>query len=50
LAQKLDQLHFLSDQIKILKRKIEGLFVQIKGAFIFSIQGIGVVSGAELYA
>ncbi|WP_338450916.1 transposase [Niallia oryzisoli] len=40
----------LDDQIKLLERKIEDLFVQTEGAVILSVQGIGVVTGAELYA
>lgn len=50
LIQKLDQLDLLDDQIQLLEKKIEDLFVQTEGAVILSVPGIGVVTGAELYA
>ncbi|GGM43685.1 hypothetical protein GCM10011351_32110 [Paraliobacillus quinghaiensis] len=50
LSQKLDQLAFLDRQIKLLERKIEDLFVETEGAVILSVSGIGLVTGAELYA
>lgn len=50
LIQKLDRLDFLDNQIKILERKIEDLFVVMDGAVILSVQGIGLVTGAELVA
>lgn len=50
LNQKLDQLELLDRQIKQLERKIEDIFVQTEGAVLLSVQGIGVVTGAELFA
>lgn len=50
LIQKLDQLELLDKQIQLLERKIEDLFIQTEGAVILSVPGIGVVTGAELYA
>ncbi|WP_071393170.1 IS110 family RNA-guided transposase [Bacillus tuaregi] len=50
LIQSLDRLDMLDTQIKLLERKIEDLFVQTDGAVILSVPGIGVVTGAELYA
>lgn len=50
LNQKLDQLDLLDSHIKELEKKIEDLFVETEGAVILSVQGIGVVTGAELYA
>jgi len=50
LTQKLDRLELLSKQISVLERKIEDLFVGMEGAVILSVSGIGVVTGAELYA
>ncbi|MBM7573739.1 IS110 family transposase [Aquibacillus albus] len=50
LVQKLDLLDLLDNQIKILERKIEDLFVDTDGAILLSVPGIGIVTGAELYA
>jgi len=50
LNQRLDQLELLNKQIKKLEREIEDLFVQTEGAVILSVPGIGIVTGAELYA
>ncbi|QHS21830.1 IS110 family transposase [Virgibacillus sp. MSP4-1] len=50
LKQQLDQLELLERQIKNLERQIEDLFVQTEGAVTLSVSGIGVVTGAELYA
>jgi len=50
LLQKLERLELLASQIKVLERKIEGLFVETEGAVILSVPGIGVVTGAELFA
>jgi transposase len=50
LTQKLDRLELLSKQIDVLERKIEDLFIEMEGAVILSVPGIGVVTGAELYA
>ena len=37
-------------QIKRLEREIEDLFVQTEGAVTLSVPGIGLITGAELYA
>lgn len=50
LTQKLDRFELLNNQIGELERKIEDLFVGMEGAVILSVPGIGVVTGAELYA
>lgn len=50
LVHSLDRLDLLDTQIQLLERKIEDLFVQTEGAIILSVPGIGVVTGAELYA
>lgn len=50
LTQKLDRYELLHGQINELERKIEDLFVEMEGAVILSVPGIGVVTGAELYA
>lgn len=50
LKQKLDLLDLLDNQIMVLERKIEDLFVETDGAVLLSVPGIGVVTGAELYA
>lgn len=50
LAQKLDRLELFNQQIHSLEHKIEDLFVEMEGAVLLSIPGIGVVTGAELYA
>ena len=50
LNQKLDRLEFLEKQIKRLEMKIEELFVTTDGAVILSVQGIGLVTGAEMAA
>ena len=50
LMQELDRLDLLDKQIQVLEKKIEDLFVQTEGAVILSVPGIGVVTGAELYA
>ncbi|WP_258000241.1 IS110 family transposase [Bacillus sp. Marseille-P3661] len=50
LTQKLDRLDLLKEQIKVLEEKIEDLFVETEGAMILSVPGIGVVTGAELFA
>lgn len=50
LNQSLDRLDMLDEQIKLLERTIEDLFVQTDGAVILTVPGIAVVTGAELYA
>lgn len=50
LIQKLDQLEMMDRHIGELERKIEDLFVQSQGAIILSVPGIGLTTGAELYA
>ncbi|WP_238458052.1 IS110 family transposase [Alkalihalobacterium alkalinitrilicum] len=50
LAQKLDRLELLDNQIKRLEKKIEDLFIETPGAIILAVPGIGVVTGAEFYA
>jgi len=50
LNHQLDLLDLLDGQIKELERRIEDLFVQTEGAVILSVPGIGVITGAELYA
>lgn len=50
LRLELDRLDLLDKQIQILEREIEDLFTQTEGAVILSVPGIGVVTGAELYA
>ena len=50
LCQRLDQLDFMDRQIKLLEKKIENLFIETEGAVIVTVPGIGVVTGAELYA
>lgn len=50
LRLELDRLDLLDKQIQILEREIEDLFIQTEGAVILSVPGIGVVTGAELYA
>ncbi|WP_428912432.1 IS110 family transposase [Niallia sp. Krafla_26] len=50
LIQSLDRLDLVEKQIRLLERKIEDLFVQTEGVVIISVPGIGVVTGAELYA
>jgi transposase len=50
LCQRLDQLELIEGQINKLEREIEDLFVQMDGAIILSVPGIGLVTGAELYA
>lgn len=50
LAQKLDLLDLLDKQIQLLERKIEDVFSQSEGIVILTVPGIGVVTGAELYA
>lgn len=50
LIQELDRLDLLDKQIQVLEKKIEDLFVQTEGAIILSVPGIGVVTGAELFA
>ncbi|WP_147536298.1 transposase, partial [Bacillus marasmi] len=50
LTQKLDRFELLNNQIDVLERKIEDLFVGMEGAVILSVPGIGVVTGAELFA
>jgi transposase len=50
LLQKLDRLDLVDKQIKLLEKKIEDLFVQTEGAIILSVPGVGVVTGAELFA
>lgn len=50
LTLKLDQLDLLDKQIQVLECKIEDLFIRTEGAVILTVPGIGVVTGAELYA
>ncbi|MDG5790196.1 IS110 family transposase [Evansella sp. AB-P1] len=50
LAQKLDRLELLDEQIKQLEKKIEDLFLETPGAIILSVPGIGLVTGAEFFA
>jgi len=50
LNQHLDLHECYNNQIKQLERKIEDLFVHTDGAIILSVCGIGVVTGAELFA
>jgi transposase len=50
LSQKLDRFDLLDEQINDLEKKIEDLFIGMEGAVILSVPGIGVVTGAELYA
>jgi transposase len=50
LNQRLDHLELIEKQIKRIEREIEDLFVQTEGAVILSVPGIGIVTGAELYA
>lgn len=50
LNLKLDQWELLEEQINNLKEKIENLFIELDGAIILSIPGVGIVNGAELYA
>ncbi|SHG16486.1 IS110 family RNA-guided transposase [Ornithinibacillus halophilus] len=50
LNMKLDQFSLLEKQIKELERKIEDLFIKTEGAIILSVPGIGLVTGAELFA
>lgn len=50
LAQNLDKLDFLDKKIHNLERKTEDLFIDTEGAVIITVPGIGVVTGAELYA
>lgn len=50
LAQKLDRIEIFNQQIRSLEHKIEDLFVEMDGAIILSLPGIGVITGAELYA
>lgn len=50
LNQRLDQLELIDYQIKRLEREIEDLFVQTEGAVTLSVPGIGLITGAELYA
>lgn len=50
LTQKLDQLDLLDQQILVLKRKMEDLFIQSEGAVLLTVPGISVITGAELYA
>jgi hypothetical protein len=50
LNHYLDLFECYDKQIKELERKMEDLFVQTEGAIILSVCGIGLVTGAELYA
>lgn len=50
LNQKLDQLAFMDDQIETLEKKIASLFLQTEGAVLLSVPGVGLTTGAELYA
>nr|WP_309098486.1 transposase [Fredinandcohnia onubensis] len=50
MAQKLDRIEIFNQQIRSLEHKIEDLFVEMDGAVILSLPGIGVITGAELYA
>ena len=50
LAQKLDRMELLDEQIKQLEKRIEDLFLETPGAIILAVPGIGLVTGAEFYA
>ncbi|NUH83314.1 IS110 family transposase, partial [Bacillus firmus] len=50
LNQKLDRLDLLDNQIRVLEKKIEDLFIQTEGAVLLTVPGIAVNTGAELYA
>ncbi|WP_309298102.1 IS110 family transposase, partial [Cytobacillus sp. NCCP-133] len=50
LNQKLDRLDLLDEQIRVLEKKIEEMFIQTEGAVLLSVPGIAVNTGAELYA
>ncbi len=50
LKHELEALELKDKQIKELERKIEDLYVQSEGAVLLSVPGIGVVTGAALYA
>ncbi|MCD8511319.1 MAG: transposase [Bacillus sp. (in: Bacteria)] len=50
LKQKLDQFDLLNKNIKEIERRIEDLFIETEGAILLSIPGMGVVTGAELFA
>lgn len=50
LSIKLDQLLQINEQIKAIQDLIEEIFVETEGAVLLSVQGIGVITGAELYA
>ncbi|MBU9711163.1 IS110 family transposase [Evansella tamaricis] len=50
LNQKLDQFDLLDRNIKELEKRIEDLFIETDGGILLSVPGIGVVTGAELFA
>src|SRR5699024_12275765 len=50
LNQNMDQWALVEEQVKKLEMEIEDLFIQTDGAIILSIPGVGLVTGAELYA
>src|SRR5699024_9185090 len=50
LSLAIERLELLEKQIRILEDKIEDIFLQTDGAIILSVPGVGVVTGAELYA
>lgn len=50
LNQKLDRLDLLDEQIRVLEKKIEEMFIQTEGAVLLTVPGIAVNTGAELYA
>lgn len=50
LNLKLDQWELLDNQREELEKEIEALFLETDGAIILSVPGVGVISGAELYA
>ncbi|MED1603544.1 IS110 family transposase [Alkalihalophilus marmarensis] len=50
LIQKLQTLELYDKQVKELEAEIEELFLETEGAVLLSVPGIGLVTGAELYA
>jgi transposase len=50
LSQKLQTLELFDRQVKELESEIENLFIETEGAVLLSVPGIGLVTGAELYA
>lgn len=50
LSQKLDQLELFDEQIQVLEKKMEELFIRTEGAVLLSVPGISIITGAEFYA